>query len=50
MKSKNRAFCNACGRLVPARAVERDGAVYLRKDCPDCGPTETIVKGGKSER
>jgi len=43
MSDRNRAFCNKCGKLVPAGAIEREGAVYLRKDCPDCGPTETIV-------
>jgi uncharacterized radical SAM superfamily Fe-S cluster-containing enzyme len=43
MDDKNRAYCNNCGQLVSAATVERDGAVYLRKLCPDCGPTETIA-------
>jgi len=39
----NRAFCNSCGRLVPSRRVRREGKVFLVKDCPDCGPTETYI-------
>ncbi len=39
----NRGFCEQCGRLVPASQQERDGAVYLVKDCGDCGPTETLI-------
>ncbi len=43
MSDKNRAFCNKCGELVPAGPVSRDGAVYLHKECRDCGPTETLI-------
>ena len=39
----NKSFCNECHQLVPARRVERDGKVYLAKDCPKCGTTETLV-------
>jgi len=39
----NRAFCNSCGDLAPAKRVERDGKVFLAKECPKCGPTETLV-------
>jgi len=39
----NRAFCNACGKLVEAAQQRRDGEVFLVKDCPDCGTTETLI-------
>lgn len=39
----NNALCNSCGKLAPADQVERDGKVFLAKDCPDCGPTETLI-------
>jgi len=39
----NRAFCNSCQKLVPARNVPRDGKVFLVKDCPDCGETTTYI-------
>jgi len=39
----NHGFCNKCNALVPARQEERDGKVYLVKDCPSCGITETLI-------
>jgi MoaA/NifB/PqqE/SkfB family radical SAM enzyme len=39
----NRAFCNSCGSLVSATQQPRDGQVFLVKDCPDCGATETLI-------
>jgi hypothetical protein len=39
----NRSFCNKCNKLVNAEAVERDGKVYLVKDCKTCGKTETLI-------
>ncbi len=39
----NRAFCNNCHQLVPAEVVERDGKVFLVKDCQECGKTETLI-------
>ena len=39
----NRSFCTKCGEMVPTRRVERDGKVYLTKDCPKCGTNETLV-------
>ena len=39
----NRSFCNTCDKLVTATHEERDGRVFLVKDCPDCGPTETLI-------
>jgi len=39
----NKSFCNSCRKLVPARRTDRDGKVYLVKDCPQCGMTETMI-------
>ena len=39
----NRALCNRCQKLVAARHVERDHKIFLVKDCPGCGPTETLL-------
>ena len=39
----NKSFCLSCNKLVPAKRVNRDGKVYLVKECPDCGPTETMI-------
>ena len=39
----NKSFCNTCGKLAPSVQLERDGKVYLVKDCPDCGKTETLI-------
>jgi len=39
----NRSFCNKCNALVLATREERDGRVFLVKDCPDCGRTETLI-------
>jgi len=43
MASVNYGICNSCRKRVPAEHVIRDGQVYLRKNCPDCGPTEALV-------
>jgi len=39
----NKSFCNSCQTLVPARRIERDGKVYLVKECVRCGTTETMI-------
>ncbi len=39
----NRSFCNSCGALVNARQEPREGQVFLVKDCPNCGATETLI-------
>ncbi len=49
MASTNYGVCNECRKRVPVEHVVRDGQVYLRKDCPDCGPTEALVSAD-SER
>jgi uncharacterized radical SAM superfamily Fe-S cluster-containing enzyme len=33
--------------LVPSRRVEREGKVYLAKDCPKCGPTESLISSSQ---
>ena len=39
----NYSMCNECQRLVPSRNEQRDGKMYLVKECPDCGPSETLI-------
>jgi len=41
----NKAYCNSCQSLVPARPEAREGRVFLVKDCPSCGKTETVISG-----
>ncbi len=43
MADRNRGLCNTCHELVDVETVERDGQVFLRKLCDECGPTETLV-------
>jgi len=39
----NYGVCEKCRRLVPCRHEEREGRVYIVKDCPECGPTEALI-------
>jgi len=39
----NNSFCDSCNKVVPAERVERDGKIFLVKNCPDCGTTETLI-------
>ena len=39
----NQAFCNKCDVLVPARHEEREGQIFLVKECPQCGATDTLL-------
>jgi len=43
MAGDNLGVCSKCRAFVPVEHVKRDGKVYLRKHCPDCGPTEVLV-------
>jgi len=36
-------ICEKCRRRSPASHFVRDGRVFVRKDCPDCGPSERLV-------
>ncbi len=37
------ALCEECGQPVPADYEVREGKVYLKKHCPDCGVTSALV-------
>jgi uncharacterized radical SAM superfamily Fe-S cluster-containing enzyme len=41
----NKAYCDSCQDLVPSKPVERDGRVFLLKECPTCGTAETLISG-----
>ncbi len=43
MPSLNLGVCKKCRRRVPAEHVFRDGKVYIRKECPDCGTNESLI-------
>jgi len=43
MKTGNLGLCNTCRARVPAEFFTRDGQTWLRKDCPTCGVTESLV-------
>jgi hypothetical protein len=43
MEARNYGICEQCGAHVRAVHEIRDGKVYLRKDCPECGPSEGLV-------
>ena len=42
VETRNLGICNQCHRIVPVRHEERDGKVFLVKQCPTCGPTEVL--------
>jgi uncharacterized radical SAM superfamily Fe-S cluster-containing enzyme len=37
------ALCNSCNSVVPANRQDRDGRVFLVKNCGECGTTETLI-------
>ena len=41
--TNNLGLCNTCKARVPAEFFDRDGAKWIRKDCPTCGPNEALV-------
>lgn len=43
MKQQNQGICNHCKARVPAEFFTRDEQVWIRKDCPACGETESLV-------
>jgi 7,8-dihydro-6-hydroxymethylpterin dimethyltransferase len=43
MAPSNLGLCNKCKARVPAEFFTRDGATWIRKDCPKCGPNESLV-------
>ena len=40
---QNLGLCNQCRSRVPAEFQVRDGQVWIRKQCPACGLTESLV-------
>ncbi len=40
-----RSVCPVCYRLLPAVVFERDGKVFIRKECPEHGITEDVYWG-----
>jgi hypothetical protein len=42
-KDRNLGLCNECKGRVPAQFLFRDGEVWIEKDCPVCGRTESLV-------
>ena len=43
MSVTNLGVCMSCRERVPATHVKREGKVYIRKECPNCGPSEALV-------
>jgi len=41
--SNNIGLCNKCRDRVPAEFFTRDGQTWIRKNCPTCGPNESLV-------
>jgi uncharacterized radical SAM superfamily Fe-S cluster-containing enzyme len=37
------SLCRSCDRLIPAKIVEQDGAVYFRKRCPEHGAEKVKI-------
>ncbi|NTU41489.1 MAG: radical SAM protein [Nitrospirales bacterium] len=37
------SLCRACGQVVDARILFRDGRVFLRSLCPEHGPSEAVI-------
>ena len=45
---ENYAFCNNCKEISPVKHVERDGKIYLQKNCPKCGINEYLISSDAS--
>ena len=43
MPKASLGFCSECNKRVPAEYVIRDGWVWFRKSCSDCGATEAPI-------
>lgn len=43
MVDRSLGLCNECRARVPAEFHFHDGQVWIRKSCPDCGETESLV-------
>jgi hypothetical protein len=40
-----RSLCPNCRRVIDAKILLKDNKVYMRKQCPDCGPFSALVYG-----
>jgi uncharacterized radical SAM superfamily Fe-S cluster-containing enzyme len=40
-----RSLCPHCRRVIDAKILLKDNKVYMRKQCPDCGPFLALVYG-----
>src|SRR6516225_3776549 len=38
-----RSICPSCRKVIDAQIILRDGKVYMRKRCPQCGPFQALV-------
>lgn len=43
MANVNLGLCNKCRARVPSEFLPRDGQMWIRKACPTCGVTESMV-------
>src|SRR3954471_20387610 len=43
--SFSKGLCPTCRELVDGSRILRSGKVYLRKQCPRCGPSEALISG-----
>ena len=43
MAATNLGVCEKCSKRVPVTHETREGKVYLKLDCPDCGPRENLI-------
>jgi hypothetical protein len=43
MAPDNYGICTRCRQSVPVEHLIRAGEVFLKKHCPDCGPTDALV-------
>jgi len=41
--AQTKALCPSCLAVLPAQTLERDGKIWLRRECPDHGITETLT-------
>ncbi len=41
--SETYSICPVCGRQLPAQRVRENGAVYLRRVCPEHGPFSAVI-------
>ncbi|MCG3180911.1 MAG: Coenzyme PQQ synthesis protein E [Phycisphaerae bacterium] len=45
MKNTNIGLCNECRGRVPSEFFTKNGQTWIRKTCPKCGVTESLVSG-----